>query len=462
MLSDPPSTTVLMGVNNRQRRAAKQRRRNDRNRSGRADGSSRVDARPGAARSDDPRVDDPLAVFMAAVHACRTRDHEVVEVCVDRLAALPRRSTAERLQRVLELQVAHIWTGGWQPLVLDHVVAKELGRDELTLVRCVLAAESASYEDLGRQVAPDWMQQLDTIDATRWWDQAEPYLRQLPASWSELLHVAVRVMNLLGRLPGLPVLSPPPSQWHAGTRTVAPTNLPPGLLDKVRGLLAKAESTTFDAEAEAFTAKAQQLMTRHRVDRAVLDASTFGPAGSADEPVGRRLLIADPYGEAKALLLTVICAANGGHCVWSKDMGFCTVFASPTELDLIEDLFTSLLVQATAALHREGAKVDRFGRSRTTRFRRSFLIAFANRIGQRLQETVDQAVADAEAVTGASLVPIFADGAARARRASEEAFPHLTRSASSVTDREGWLAGTLFGDRADLGVGAAVEEQAAS
>ena len=40
------------------------------------------------------------------------------------------------------------------------------------------------------------------------------------------------------------------------------TDLPDGLLDKVRALLAKAESTRFEAEADAFTAKAQELMAR--------------------------------------------------------------------------------------------------------------------------------------------------------------------------------------------------------
>lgn len=451
-----------MGVNNRQRRATKQRRRNDRNRSGRTNGSPRAEGNRGADRSAHQRSDDPTVVFMAAVHACHTRDDDVVEQCVGHLAALPRRSIATQVQHLLEVQASHLWTGGWQPLVLDHVVARELGRDEVTVLRCVLAAESASYEVLGRQVAPDWMQQLDSIGANRSWDQSRPYLLQIPASWPEVLHVALRVMNLLGQAPELPVLSPPPSRWRAGTRTIAPSNLPPGLLEKVRGLLAKAESTSFDAEAEAFTAKAQELMTRHRVDRAVLDASAPGTERSADEPVGRRLLIEDPYGEAKSVLLTAICGANGGHCVWSKGMGFSTVFASPTELDLIEDLFTSLLVQAASALRREGSKVDRFGRSRTTRFRRSFLVAFAKRVGQRLQETVDQAVAAAEAETGASLVPVLADSAARARCAAEAAFPNVSQISGSASDREGWLAGTLFGDRADLGTGAPIAERTAS
>ena len=40
-----------------------------------------------------------------------------------------------------------------------------------------------------------------------------------------------------------------------------------------RALLAKAEATDDPAEAETFTAKAQELMTRHAVDEAVLRSS---------------------------------------------------------------------------------------------------------------------------------------------------------------------------------------------
>ena len=43
-----------------------------------------------------------------------------------------------------------------------------------------------------------------------------------------------------------------------------------GVLAKVRALLAKAESTTFEAEAEALTAKAHQLMVRHTIDEALV------------------------------------------------------------------------------------------------------------------------------------------------------------------------------------------------
>ena len=46
------------------------------------------------------------------------------------------------------------------------------------------------------------------------------------------------------------------------------------MLDKVRALLAKAESTEFPEEAGALTSRAQQLMARYSIDHALLAAQT--------------------------------------------------------------------------------------------------------------------------------------------------------------------------------------------
>jgi hypothetical protein len=292
------------------------------------------------------------------------------------------------------------------------------------------------------------MAQLRRIGAVRTWDPRRPYLRPPNVDGHDALSVSVRLMSRLVLLPVLPCLVDPPSKWRAGA-AVPTGSLPDGILDKVRGLLAKAESTSFDAEADAFTAKAQELMTRHRIDRAVLEASGHD---RGEAPAGRRLAIDDPYADAKAVLLTNVADANGCQAVWSKDMGFATVFGFAEELDAVDELFTSLLVQATAALRREGSKVDRSGRSRTTRFRRSFLVAFAVRISQRLHDTVDATIDAASAERGRELVPILGARADATRAATEAAFPTMRGFSPSATDGEGWHAGTRFADVADLSI----------
>lgn len=224
--------------------------------------------------------------------------------------------------------------------------------------------------------------------------------------------------------------------------------LPPGVLERVRALLAKAESTTFAAEAEALTAKAQELMAKYRIEQAMLHA---GGRGTNESPIARRIRIDDPYASAKAILLSRIASANGCAAVWSKWDREMAVFGFVDELAAVEELFTSLLVQASAALHRAGPKVDAFGRSRTTRFRRSFLTAYAIRIGQRLQAAVEIAINDVSATTSTELVPLLARRSAESAAAARAAFPNTARMTLSATDGEGWHAGTAFAERADLG-----------
>ena len=403
------------------------------------------------------RATDPSTLFAHAVQALRVGDGGLAGELVERLAALPPAPVADVVQRAVEGEIARLWPAGWQPAVLHRAVERNLDAGAAAVLRGALAAESASWETVAAEVAPEWLDQLAAIDARP--SPEQPYLWELDRSWPDVVAAAVRLTDVLQRLPQLPLLGPPPGDWHAGMVAAERTKLPASVLEKVRALLAKAESTSFDAEAEAFTAKAQELMTRHRIDRAVLEASSG--AGS-DTASGRRLLVDDPYADAKAMLLQAICEANDGRAVWSKGLGFSTVFAFPDELDIIEDLFTSLLVQATRALRREGTKQDGAGRSRTKRFRRSFLVAFATRIGQRLAEASDAVVAEAELATGRSLVPVLAGRADAAHDAAAEAFPETRRFTANASDGEGWFAGTMFGDRADLGVGASIDERSVS
>lgn len=438
-----------MGKNNRQRRAAKARKRHGQRRQRFAGGTGSSSWRP------EDVVVGPGDLFVAAVYAQRSGDDAAVALAVERLAGEPPRSVAAEIAGLLEDQVAGVWRHGWQPADLDRTVGKELGKVDVALVRRVIASESAAYEKLGARVAPGWMAQLDGIDAVRTWARREPYLIGLGPRWSDVLLGAVRVMSLLLRLPVLERLTDPPSDWREGP--AAPRgSLPDGVLDKVRALLAKAESTTFDAEAESFTAKAQELMARHRIDRVVLDAAG---QSRGEVPVGRRIGVDDPYADAKAGLLAAVAEANGCRAVWSKSLGFSTVFGFADDLAAVEELFTSLLVQSSAALRREGTRKDRSGRSRTTRFRRSFLVAFAHRIGQRLLSTVDATVAAASEETGTALVPLLADRDEAARAAAEAAFPEVGLFSPSATDDEGWYAGTLFGDQADLALGPALADQ---
>src|SRR5207244_494288 len=140
-------------------------------------------------------------------------------------------------------------------------------------------------------------------------------------------------MGKRSRLPDLPRASEPTSS-SIDTKALA----------RVRALLAKAESTTFPDEAEALTEKAQKLMARHAIDRAML------ADGHDDQPTSVRIDVDDPYASAKSLLLAAVATATRCQAVWSKELGFTTVFGFRSDLAAVELLYTSLLVQSTTAM----------------------------------------------------------------------------------------------------------------
>jgi hypothetical protein len=309
--------------------------------------------------------------FVQAVYAELRLGRSVVTAVIDDLTSEPRDRVAAEVTAVLEDAVASQWDKGWQPADLVHAVAAKLGQAPADLLARAVASQACTYADLGRRVASRWMAQVDDLDVVA---DGPSYLWEVVGDPARALMLAIKVHGAMLALPPLPVLTDPPSKWSEHG-PVDDGSLPSGILTKVRALLAKAESTTFDAEAEALTAKAQELMTRYRVDRALLDNEQRGP--HRPEPVSRRILIDSPYADAKATLLSTVGDPNGCRTVWAKPFRHCTVIGFPDELDAVEELFTSLLVQAEHALIREGSKQDRYGRSRTKQFRRSFLVAFA-------------------------------------------------------------------------------------
>ncbi|CAN5860232.1 DUF2786 domain-containing protein [soil metagenome] len=381
--------------------------------------------------------------------AARSTDRAIIDESLERLESRPRGLVAPELQRRLDQQMSSLWDSGWQPADVMRIVSTRLSRSAGHVMRCAVAADAASYQHADAPAARDWMAQIDAMGGRKPHPSERCWLDQVDGRWRNVLGDGVRILSLLRSLPDIPKLVPPPSEWGTPGSLDARSAalIPPGVLAKVRALLAKAESTSFDAEAEAFTAKAQELMTRHRIDRA-----TLGPDGPrpGPQPVGRRMGVADPYARPKFALLSGVAAANGCRAVWSRGLGFATVFGCEDDLELTEELFTSLLLQATSALQREGSKRDRDGRSRTASYRRSFLAAFSARISQRLRDVVDLTISTVEAETGSSVLAVLDARESAVAAAVDEVFSGLKRMSITAGDREGWLAGTRLADEIDL------------
>jgi hypothetical protein len=210
-------------------------------------------------------------------------------------------------------------------------------------------------------------------------------------------------------------------------------------------LLAKAEGTDFPAEAEAFTSKAQELMSRHAIDTAML--TNDRPFDLGTDVRSRRIHIDNPYAAEKAQLLGAVSVANQGRVVWDEQFGWATVVGFPVDLDLIELLFTSLLIQLTRAISDAGRSG---GRSKSPSFRRAFVLSYAIRIGERLAEAQHVARDQAAQQYGTALVPVMAARTEAVDQITEQLFPRLRESRIRRVDALGWAAGRMAADIASL------------
>ena len=370
--------------------------------------------------------------------------------------------------RLLQGHVARLLDAGWQPADLAHYVKREFTQRAHRLMITMIAAQSRNVDAANR--APQaWLGQLEDLgvydpksgtlvggqgDLVRAWAATE----RLYAD--EILSILLQVLGLVQTARSMSFLVDPPSKWSASNRGGLPKQQPSSpigdvdakALKLIRALLAKAEATTFEAEAETFTAKAQEMMTRHSIDAAVLASANRG-SGAQSGVESRRVHIDNPYAEEKATFLSIIADVNGARAIWSPGPGFVTVMGFPVDLHLTDLLFTSLLVQAT---HAAAESTSRDRRSSSPSYRRAFLLSYAYRIGERLEAAKRQTSAVAAEEYGDALLPILADKQSAVDAAYEEAFPNSTPMKGRSLDAAGFHAGRAAADRAHIGAGEAI------
>ncbi len=344
------------------------------------------------------------------------------EAGLDALTVAPAAEVDAALGAALRDSFERLFRSGWQPTELHRVVAR-LGDP----VQARIVADGArAYAARFAEVDPRWQGQAAELPR----DGRRP-------DRVTLLDSTLGLLAELRRLPGIQVLIPPPGTAPATDRHA---HVDDRVLDRVRALLAKAESTDFPAEAEAYSAKAQELISRHRIAEALTSADRAEVV-----PFARRIGVDHPYESEKASLLDAVARANQCRTVWSPELGFSTVFGFDADIDAVELLYTSLLVQAGRAMARD--EPAKGGKARVKAFRRSFGVAYAVRIGERLELTTRREIAQ-----HSDLLPILRGRDIKVREAMDQAFPRTVKARGSRIDSlEGWESGRAAADEANLG-----------
>ncbi len=388
----------------------------------------------------------PIAATIVAV-----RD-DLADTQLARLGMYDERDQAQVdrcLQGFLTGLLRHTWERGWAPADVVQHGRRQLDAGVEPLLLAAISAEHKAYRPA--TIDPRWLDQLTDLGIS------QPFTDLSLTAWAAstrvgrylTLHHALSLAGFLQALPVLARLYPLPGtavRRQAGDQPAVRADAK--MLARIRGLLAKAEATEFPDEAEALSGKAQELMAKFSLDRALVEA---GPGLEIpDDSTGRRLWVDTPYVSAKAQLVGAVASANRCRTVVIERLAVVTIVGTELDLQLTEILSTSLLVQANRAMLAAGKHVGRRGESRTRSFRQSFLMAYAQRIGERLQASAAATQAAVPEADAGRLLPVLAKREEQVDVLFTKLFPNTTVRRTRITNGAGWEAGLTAADQAQL------------
>ncbi|GAA1589659.1 DUF2786 domain-containing protein [Kribbella hippodromi] len=373
--------------------------------------------------------DDRADAHLARLGAYDERDQAQVDRCV---------------RDFLNELVRTAWERGWTPADLVRHGRRTLDPGGEPLLLAAISSEHVKYRVA--TIDPRWLDQLDEFGVP------QPFAELSLTAWAAAarvgrfltLHHALFVAGFLQTLPVLARLVPLPGAPVRREQPAIPAN--GKMLARIRALLAKAEATEFPEEAEALSGKAQELMAKFSLDTALVQADVEIP----DDSAACRIWLDTPYVSAKAQLVGAVAAANRCRTVVIEDLAVVTIVGAELDLRHTELLSTSLLVQANRAMLAAGKHFGHRGESRTRSFRQSFLMAYAQRIGERLEQTTAATQAAVSEADAGRLLPVLAKREEQVDALFTQLFPKTTTRRTRITNGAGWEAGLSAADQAQL------------
>ena len=218
---------------------------------------------------------------------------------------------------------------------------------------------------------------------------------------------------------------------------------------RIQGLLAKAESTTYEDEARALLEKAAQLRQRYRLAGVQEDLDNDRAPAIATA----RIHLSAPWIPHQAQLLNSIADPNGCRAILFHKKGLALLIGEASDVRHVVDTFASVNRQREWFMrHSPGARAAA-KRKETNAYRRSFQLSYAAQIGRLMWDAVNEATA---AHSGASADPGHGLPALNRREvAVSEAFramfPHTTEMSLSSRHAGGYSDGVDAANNSKLG-----------
>ncbi len=219
------------------------------------------------------------------------------------------------------------------------------------------------------------------------------------------------------------------------------------MMQRIRGLLAKAESSTFASEQEIFMAKAQELMQKYAIEEELLWATE---PKRRTRPIARNISFANKEGQSgnnsRATLLHVI-ARNSRCRIYFQGLDG-VVHGFESDVNFVEMLYLSISTQMQMEMLREQAKT----RINMRTFKTNFIRSYANRISERLYEAKNEYVPPS-----GSEELVLRNREEEVEEFYNEQTSHMrmryTSDTSSSYNSEAIRAGRSAADKADLSAG---------
>lgn len=170
-------------------------------------------------------------------------------------------------------------------------------------------------------------------------------------------------------------------------------------LDRVRGLLAKAESTDSDHEAQALFAKASELMAKYSIDKALLDATAPVPP----KPIDKKTTITAAYGTVYSNLLFRLGKVYNVSVIRLGARKGVTVhmFGFDNDIERLEIMFNSIMIQMGQSARRVQGTYYHSVKAE----RRSYLMGYVSGVVDKIEAAERTVVAETSSESvGAELV----------------------------------------------------------